>query len=240
MRQAGKMLGMLLGGALGAGAIAGPQQYSMPVPQSAPMMTAAPPQLTLADVIQPEFRDAAMKVIRNSTISTKAMGEEVLCTVSVYEWLYDHPDRVALAWRRLRVPAITITDLGGGRFAWADENGSEVVWRTVGKYTDGRVWYATGRIKGGKLAPAIPVQGVIVVSHPRKVEKDGVAVFAPTAQAYMHSDSRAANLALRALGPAAPRLAEEAAEQLLDFFGGIANYVQKHPKKADSLLGPAE
>ena len=56
----------------------------------------------------------------------------------------------------------------------------------------------------------------------------------------MHSDSRTANLALKALGPAAPRLAEDAAEQLLDFFGGVANYVQKHPKDAESLLGPGK
>ena len=70
------------------------------------------------------------------------------------------------------------------------------------------------------------------------MEQDGVALFAPTAQAFMHSDSRAANLALKALGPAAPRIAEDAAGQLLDFFGGIDNYVQKNPKQADSLLGP--
>ena len=203
-------------------------------------MAAPAPRMSLSDIVQPEFRDAVMKVVRNPTISTTAAGEPVVCTVAVYEWLYDHPDRVALAWRRLKVPAITITDLGGGKFAWSDENGSEVVWQTVGTFADGRVWYATGRVKGGKLAPAIPVQGVIVVEHPRKMEKDGVALFQPTARAYMHSDSRAANLALKALGPAAPRLAEDAAGQLLDFFGGIANYVQKHPKEADSLLGPGK
>jgi hypothetical protein len=203
-----------------------------------PAAAPAAPRVSVSDVVRPEFRDAVLQVIRNPTISTRAMGEPVVCTVAVYEWLYEHPDRVALAWKRLKVPAITITDLGGGKFAWADDNGSQVVWQTVGTFGDGRVWYANGRVKGGRLTPAIPVQGVIVVNHPRKVERDGVALFAPTAQAYMHSDSRAANLALKALGPAAPRLAEDAAEQLLDFFGGIANYVQKHPKQAEVLLGP--
>jgi hypothetical protein len=209
---------------------------------SGPMPTAAAaaaPKLNLADVVRPEFRDAVLKVVRNPTISTRAMGEQVVCTVAVYEWLYDHPDRVALAWKRLQVPAVTITDLGGGKFAWTDENGSEVVWQTVGAFADGRVWYATGKVKAGKALPAIPIQGVIVVSHPKKVEKDGVALFTPTAQAYLHSDSRTANLALKALGPMAPKLAEDAAGQLLEFFGGIAAYVQKHPKEANELLGPA-
>lgn len=203
-----------------------------PAPQAAPK--------SLEQIVRPEFRDAVMKVVRNPTIATKAKGEDVVCTVAVYQWLFDHPDRVALAWQRLKVPSITITDLGNGKFAWGDEFGSEVVWQTVGTFPDGRVWYATGKVKASKVAPSIPVQGVIVVAHPRKVEKDGVAMFAPTAQAYMHSDSRAANLALRAIGPAAPKIAEDAAEQLLDFFGIIANYVQKHPKRAEELLGPAK
>jgi len=190
----------------------------------------------LEDVVRPEFRDAVLKVVRQPTIATKAVGDEVVCTVEVYEWLFDHPDRVALAWQRLKVPSITINDLGGGKFAWVDEHGSEIVWQTVGTFPDGRVWYATGKVKAGRASPSIPVQGVIVVSHPRKVEKDGVALFVPTAQAYMHSDSRAANLALRAIGPAAPKIAEDAAGQLLDFFGVIANYVQKNPKQADMLL----
>jgi hypothetical protein len=113
-----------------------------------------------------------------------------------------------------------------------------VAWQTVGTFPDGRVWYATGKVKAARAAPSIPVQGVIIVTHPRKAEKDGVALFTPTAQAYLHTDSRAASLALRALGPAAPKIAEDAAGQLLDFFGGIANYVQKNPKQADMLLGP--
>lgn len=240
MMRASRALGVLLGGVVGATA-AGAAPPGSPAPaMSAPMAPAPTPRVALGDVIQPEFRDAVMKVVRDPTIATRAAGEEVVCTVAVYEWLYEHPDRVALAWQRLKIPAITITDLGAGKFAWTDENGSEVVWQTVGTFPDGRVWYATGKVKAAKVGPSIPVQGVIVVSHPKKVEKDGVALFAPTAQAYMHSDSRAANLALKALGPAAPKLAEDAAGQLLDFFGGIANYVQNNPKQADALLAPAK
>jgi hypothetical protein len=236
MNRASGVLWVVLGLAFGT-ASAAPQGPAMPAKSA---MSAPMPKVTLSDVVKPEFRDAVMKVVGKPTISTAASGEEVVCTVAVYEWLYDHPDRVALAWQRLKVPSITITDLGGGKFAWADDNGSEVVWQTVGTFPDGRVWYATGKVKGAKALPAIPVQGVIIVTHPKKVEKDGVALFAPSAQAYLHTDSRAANLALRALGPQAPKLAEDAAMQLLDFYGGIANYVQKHPKQADELLGPAK
>jgi hypothetical protein len=242
VKRASRALGVLLGGAIGVGASsAGPPGSAAMPAMTAPAPTAAAaaaPRLNLADVVRPEFRDAVLKVVRSPTISTRAAGEQVVCTVAVYEWLYDHPDRVALAWMRLKVPAVTITDLGGGKFAWTDENGSEVVWQTVGTFADGRVWYATGKVKGGKALPAIPIQGVIVVTYPKKVEKDGVALFVPAAQAYLHSDSRAANLALKALGPMAPKLAEDAAAQLLEFFGGIAAHVQKHPKEANDLLGP--
>ena len=42
------------------------------------------------------------------------------------------------------------------------------------------------------------------------------------------------------MGPAAPegRGGFRGAEQFLEFFNGIADYVQKHPTKADALLAP--
>src|SRR5436190_8933762 len=222
VRRASRALGVLLGGAIGAvAAHAGPPAGATmpgPLPTAA---VAATPRVNLLDVVRPEFRDAVAKCVAKPTISTRATGEEVVCTVAVYEWLYDHPDRVALAWQRLKVPAVTIADRGGGKFAWTDENGSEVVWQTVGTFPDGRVWYATGRVKAAPATPAISVQGVVVVTYTRKAEKDGVALFAPTVQAYMHSDSKAANLVLRVLGPSVPNVAEQAAGELLDFFGGI-------------------
>lgn len=241
MQPVNRVLSALLASAIGVTtATAAPPDSpaTAPMPTATQTTSAATTKVALEEIVRPEFLDAVMKVVRQPTITTKAMGEEVVCTVAVYQWLFDHPDRVALAWQRLKVPSITINDLGNGRFAWVDEHGSEIVWQTVGTFPDGRVWYATGKVKAGKAAPSIPVQGVIVVSHPQKVEKDGVALFTPMAQAYLRSDSRAANVALRAIGPAAPKIAEDAAEQLLDFFGGIANYVQKMPKQADTLLGP--
>jgi len=204
-------------------------QSSVPAPQ---------PRSSVLETVKPEFRDAVARCMNKPTVSTRAMGEEVVCTVAVYEWLYEHPDRVALAWQRLKVPSIPISDMGNGRFGWTDEYGSEIVWQTVGTFPEGRVWYAKGKVKAGHAAPSIPVQSVVVVRHKKRIEKDGVALFAPVVEAYMVSDSRAAHLVLRVLGPAVPNVAEQAAGQLLDFFGGIAAYVQKYPARADDLLAP--
>jgi hypothetical protein len=240
VKRASRALGVVLGGAIGVtAAVAAPpgtQPAAMPAPPSSAPMPQA--RMNVLDVVKPEFRDAVAKCMNKPTVSTRADGEEVVCTVAVYEWLYEHPDRVALAWQRLKVPSIPIADMGNGKFGWTDEHGSEIVWQTVGTFPDGRVWYASGKVKAGVAAPAIPVQSVVVVRHKKLVEKDGVALFAPTVDAYMHSDSKAANLVLRVLGPTVPNVAEQAAGQLLDFFGGIAAYVQKNPSKADELLAP--
>jgi hypothetical protein len=220
-------------------AAAAPPTPAMTAPAQAPMPApAGNSRINLLEVVRPEFHEAVLKCVRHPTVSTKSAGEEVICTVAVYEWLYDHPDRVALAWQRLKVPTVNITDLGNGKFAWTDENGSEVVWQTVGRFRDGRVWLASGKVKAVLGGPSVPIQATFIVSHPRRVEKDGVAVFTPNVQIYVHSDSKAAHVVLRLIGPTAPRLAEEAAGQLLDFFGGIAAVVQNHPSKAETLLAP--
>jgi hypothetical protein len=239
MGRLGKVLGVLLGGAVGISAVAQNRPAMPATPAPGPVAAPAmPARANLLDVVRPEFRDAVAKCVRQPTLATKVAGDDVVCTVAVYEWLLDHPDRVALAWQRLKVPIVTITDRGNGTFAWTDENGSEVMWQTVGTFADGRVWYGSGKVKAAAAVPTVPVQGVVILSHPKKAEKDGVAVFAPAVQCYMHSDSRAAALALRVLGPQGPKIAEDAAGQLLDFFGQVAGYVQNNPTKADALLAP--
>ncbi len=55
---------------------------------------------------------------------------------------------------------------------------------------------------------------------------------------YLQTDSRAASAVLRMIGPAAPRMAEQGAEQLLLFFSGPARYVYRHPDQLESLLAP--
>lgn len=246
MTRPGKALGVLLGSAVAGFACAAPP--APPAAAPAPAMTARPAVMpntagavraSLSDAVHADYRDAVMKVVQKPTVSTRATAPDLVCTVAMYEWLFDHPDRVAAAWRRLNVAAVPIADAGNGLFAWTDENGSEVVWRTVGAFPDGRIWYATGKVKPGSAAPAVPVKAVAVLTHPRKATKDGVASFSTSVQIYLVSDSRAATVALRLMGPAAPKVAEQGAEQFLEFFNGIAGYVQQNPTKADALLAPA-
>jgi hypothetical protein len=246
MTGTGKALGVLLGGVVAATSVSAQPPSAMPA-TTTPMPSAGPAMLpnnagtvrvNLGSVIAAEYRDAVAHVVKSPTVSTKATAPDVVCTVSMYEWLFDHPDRVSLAWQRLKVPAVPITDLGNGQFVWADEHGSQVTWRVVGTFKDGLVWYATGKVKPAAAAPGVPVKAVAVLTRTQKAAKDGVAAFSTTVQVYVHSDSRAAALAMRVLGPASAKVAEQGAEQFLEFFNGIAEYVQKHPAKAETLLAP--
>lgn len=244
----GKAVGAVLGGVLGAAASAGSPPNALPAtaPMTAPMTPmgptagtmAGPARPGLADVLDPNYRDAVLAVVRKPTISTRGTSEGVICDPAMYEWLLEHPDRVSLAWNRLNVPCVQITDLGNGRFLWTDPDGSEVMWQTVGRIPDGAVWYATGKVKANAVTPTVPVKVVVIVAHPKRTLSDGrIAVF-PVVQAYLQTDSRAASTVLRVLGPTAPKLAEQAAEQLLFFFSGIARYTHTHPEKAEGLLAP--
>src|SRR5262245_3323597 len=145
MTGLGKSLGVLLGSAITATSLcAAPPSPSSPttMPATMPALpnTAGEVRVNLSDVIVADYRDTVMKVVKQPTISTRASAPEVVCTVSMYEWLFDHPDRVALAWQRLKVPAVPIVDQGNGQFVWTDENGSEITWRVVGTFKDGLVW----------------------------------------------------------------------------------------------------
>jgi hypothetical protein len=246
MGRSGQALKVLIGGAvavplaLSSAPAADPPRAMPAMPAAAPMLpnTAGAVRINLSEVVHPDYRDAVTIVVRQPTVSTRATAPTTVCTVSMYEWLFDHPDRVSLAWQRLKVPAVPITDMGNGQFVWTDENGSEIVWRTVGTFQDGLVWYATGKVKPAPATPSVPVKAVAVLTRPQKAAKDGVAAFTTSVQVYIHSDSKAAALAMRVLGPTAPKLAEQGAEQFLEFFNGIAEYVQKNPTKADALLAP--
>lgn len=233
MTGTGKALGVWLGGAVGAAAWATPAGASPP-PLPPPAMTApAPAPLTFGDVVQPAFKDAVLKVVRQPTISTKYASDEVSCSREMYEWLLSRPDRVSLAWRRMKVGCVEITDLGAGKFGWADDQGSDLTWQKVGTFPDGVVWYATGKVKASPVTPSVPVKAVVVLAYPVKG-----GVLAPVTQVYLQSDSRAAQVMMRMLGPTAPKLAEQGAEQLLFFFNGVGRYVTAHPEKAEALLAP--
>jgi hypothetical protein len=93
-----------------------------------------------------------------------APAEAFACEPAVYYWFLDHPDRAVTAWRRLGAKCLTITDRGGGRFGWADENGSDIVWETVYRTPELRIWYAEGKARPGPLMPLVPVRAVVLLT----------------------------------------------------------------------------
>lgn len=200
-------------------------------------MAEAPTRIVLSDVVDAKYRDSVLAVVKKPTISTRGVSQEITCDPAVFQWLIDHPDRTSLAWQRLKVPCVEIKDTGKGSFTWIDGEGSEIAWQVAGRFKDGLVWYATGKVKVSPVTPTVPVKAVVVMVYPSKPVEKGAAM-SPVAHAYLQTDSKAANVVLRVLGPTTPKLAEQGAEQLLYFFTGISRYLHKHPDRADELLGP--
>jgi hypothetical protein len=204
--------------------------------------TASTKPKVLLDYVAEPFREVVAGIIKAPTISAKANDDEFVAHPNVYDWLIEHPDRTTQAWKRLKVPCVDITDLGKGQFFWSDETGSELTWQTVGKFDHGVIWYATGKVKPGVLLPTVPVKAVAVLHSPRGSQDPdtGNATFKPTVQVYLLADSRVAAGLVKMMGPSAPKMAEEGAEQFLFFFSGIARYIYRKPDQLEILLAPAK
>ncbi len=191
------------------------------------------------DYVTEKHKDAVAAVLKSPTISSKSVEAEFTVYPNVYDWLLEHPDRTSLAWQRLEIPCVDITDLGKGQFYWTDEHGSELSWQTVGTFENGRIWFATGKVKAGVLMPTIPVKAVAVLQAPRTAtDEDGVCRIKPQVHVYIQCDSALATAAMKLAGPAAPKMAEEGAEQLLFYFSGIGRTIYKRPEKLEMLLSP--
>lgn len=192
------------------------------------------------DDIPSGTRDSLNKVMKSPTINALGPTEEFVAHTDMYQWLLDHPDRTAAAWRKLGIDAIDIKVMKDGRFTWKDENGSELTWKNVAQSTTGRIWYAEGKVKPGFLIPTVPVKAVAVLSHVQKPRETGDSVIRHQIQVYLHTDSKAASTITKMLGDSVPKLAEQGSEQLLMFFSGIAKYVHDKPEKAKSLLSESD
>jgi hypothetical protein len=181
-------------------------------------------------------RDALSRVMKAPTVTAVCPAQEFVAHPDMYQWLLDHPDRAAAAWRKLGVEAVEIKTLKDGRFFWKDPDGSELVWQTVAQGPGGRVWYAEGQVKPGPLLPTIPVKAVAVLTHEERARPTGDSVIRQQIEVFLHTDSKAAALITRLIGDSAPRMAEQGAGQLLMFFSGIARYAHDKPERARSLL----
>lgn len=195
---------------------------------------------SLFDSVDPAVRGEVIAVVQKPTITAKHSEEPFTANPTVYKWLLEHPDRTALAWERIGVPCLPIKERSAGLYQYKDESGTEVTWQAVGSIPDGRIWYATGKVKSGMLMPTVPVKAVAIVRYPTSAPLNGKVAVVPNVSLYFQTDSRTASTILRMAGPAAPRMADEGAEQLLFFFSGMARYLDKHPDQTAALLSPAK
>lgn len=209
---------------------------SAPTTSARPVRVSSPVDL---DGLPKVWRETLIGVIGEPTLTAFGPADEFTSTEPMYQWLLDHPDRVSLAWRRLKVPAVEIRPLSGGRFLYHDDQGNELIWVTVGRSLEGRVWYAEGKARAGALMPSVPVKAVAMLRHKIALDREGNTVVRHQVELYLQTDSKAAALLTKMLGPTAPRLAEQGAEQLQMFFGGMARQLQRAPQNAEGLLAEA-
>ncbi len=206
-------------------------------PSAVAPATTAP---SLIDFVEKKYRTDVSSVILKPTLTAKYAEETFTANPTVYKWLLEHPDRTALAWERVGVPCLPIKETSAGIYQFKDEGTANVSWQSVGTLADGMIWLATGSVKAGALLPTVPVKAVAVVRHTFETTLDGKRTITPTVQIYFQTESRAAVALMRIVGSAAPRMAEDGAEQLLFFFSGMARYLEKHPDQTAALLSPAK
>src|ERR1700752_1005800 len=58
------------------------------------------------ELLPPGVRENVTKVVAQPTLTAHGPAEEF--RAGIYEWLVDHPDKTAVAWRRLGVPCVGI------------------------------------------------------------------------------------------------------------------------------------
>ena len=109
-------------------------------------------------------------------------------------------------------------------------------WLAVGRGAGCRVWYAEGHARPGPLLPLIPVRAVAVLRYAQRRDEDGRLVMTHEVDVYVQTDSKAAALVTRLIGPAGPRLAEQGAAQLLLFFSAMARHLDAHPEQIPALM----
>jgi hypothetical protein len=188
------------------------------------------------DQVPDSVRSDIRHVLEKPTLFTSGPGETFMCRPDLYAWFLDHPDRAVTAWRRLGAVCLDITARGPGRFGWTDDVGNDVWWETVYKAPGVQVWYAQGKVKPSPVLPLVPVRAVVVLRYSRTGDRGDAAEMHHQADVFVHTDSKAAALATRLLGPAAPRMAEEGVAQMQMFFSALAWYCQRYPERADALL----
>jgi hypothetical protein len=237
MRQRFKSIWLgLLAGALWAGAVAQARSQQAATRADAAQDRARAAAQVPLDQLPPRLREGARHALEKPTVFSRGPAEAFACDPAVYYYFLDHPDRAVNAWRRLGAKCLSITDRGNGRFGWTDEYGSDIVWETVYRTPELRVWYAEGKARPTAMLPLVPVRAVVLMHHVEGRDRDGNPVIRHQTDMFLRTDSLAASLASKVMGGSPARLAEQNLGQLQMFFAGLAWYLHRHPERADVLL----
>lgn len=188
------------------------------------------------DELPAKLRDGVRQTLDKPILFTRGPAEAFVCRPELYYWFLDRPDRAVVAWQRLGAKCVGISDRGQGRFGWSDDQGSDLAWETLHRAPDMRVWYATGKVRPGPLLPLVPVKAIVILRHCEGKNANGDTIIQHQADMFLHTDSTAAALATKLLGPTAPKLAEQCIGQLQLFFSGLSSYLTRHPERAEMLL----
>ena len=197
------------------------------------------------DRLPPKVSEGVRRVVEQPTLSAYGPAEVFRARPSFYRWLLDHPDRAVQMWRRLGARCVTISDRGGGRFGWADGQGTDISWQTIHRSPGIQVWYAEGVATPGPVLPPVPLRAVVIL---RYAETSALSPLVPEGQAhgrtlmfhqaevFVQTDSQTAALIAKLLGSSAPKMAEKCIGQMEMFFSALAWYVERHPERAETLL----
>jgi hypothetical protein len=186
--------------------------------------------------LAPADRTAVKKVFDSSTLTAKSQPEMFRGNPDIYMYFLDHPDRAVSAWRRLGAKCVEIQPRANKQFAYVDDQGSEILWRTVVRQGDLRVWYAEGKVKASSVLPPVPVQAVVVVRHGEVNNPDGSSALIQQTEIYVHTDSSMATLVMQMMGPHSQRMAEQGLGQFQFFFSGLSRYASQNPENARALV----
>jgi hypothetical protein len=185
-------------------------------------------------------RELAKHVLTRPAFTAKGPSETFFCNPEHYQFFLDHPHKAVTAWRKLGAKCVSITSHGEQKFGWSDGQGSEVVWETIHRGAELHIWYAEGKVRPGPILPLVPVKALVVMRHKNGRNADGATQVEHQADLYVQTDSKTAAVVTRMLGPASQRIAEQGMGQLQLFFAGLSWYLDRHPDRADLLLGDTE
>jgi hypothetical protein len=185
------------------------------------------------DDLPAAFRDRVRAVLEHPTIVTRAQADTFACKPAQYYEFLDHPDRAVAAWRKLGAKCVSIADRGKGQFGWTDDRGGDVHWDLILSDPKMRVWYAEGQARPKPLLPMVHFEAVVILHITEGRDAAGKTTIRHQAELAAHSDSKAAALVARLLGPSAPRAAEQYVQQLQMFFSALSWYCYQHPEEME-------